>query len=159
MFAPSVLATAAHVLYKEEGDSSAFHDRIQIMRDPDIGSTELMEPATVIEVNTEYDVGLLSIPGEHRRIGMQSQPTAIPMRGETSGKSPTFGSCTLSPVSQLTGDPALFQAVSFTDHNVGVKMWAPVGPVLAYVHEISVMQCHRRIINRPNNGHKICSCG
>ena len=34
----------------------------------------------------------------------------------------------------------------------------PSGPVLVYVHEISVMEGHCRIINRPDDGPKSCSC-
>ena len=61
MIAPGVLATVAHVLYKEAGDSSSFQDSIRVMRDPEINTGHKMEEAKVIAVDVEYDIGLLRI--------------------------------------------------------------------------------------------------
>jgi S1-C subfamily serine protease len=61
MIAPGVLATVAHVLCKDAGDSTAFQETILVMRDPEISRGERMETATVIAVDAEYDIGLLKI--------------------------------------------------------------------------------------------------
>lgn len=61
MIAPGVLATAAHVLYQNEGDSSSFQDNILVMRDLEINTGQRMERAEVIDVDVEYDIGLLKI--------------------------------------------------------------------------------------------------
>jgi hypothetical protein len=42
IFVPGVLAAAAHVLYKEKGDSSSFQERMQVMRDPKININQRM---------------------------------------------------------------------------------------------------------------------
>jgi len=59
--APGVLATAAHVLHKDRGDSSSFQDSIQVIRDPEIIMRQEVEAARVIAVDVEYDIGLLKI--------------------------------------------------------------------------------------------------
>jgi S1-C subfamily serine protease len=61
MIAPGVLATVAHVLYQNAGDRTSFQDNIWVMRDPEINSGQKMEASTVIDADTEYDIGLLRI--------------------------------------------------------------------------------------------------
>jgi S1-C subfamily serine protease len=61
MIAPGVLATVAHILYKNEGDSTSFQNHIRVMRAPEIAENKKMETATVIAIDAEYDIGLLRI--------------------------------------------------------------------------------------------------
>jgi V8-like Glu-specific endopeptidase len=61
MIAPGVLATAAHVLYREKGDSSSFQDKISVVRDPEISPGQKMETVKVVAVDAEYDIGLLEM--------------------------------------------------------------------------------------------------
>jgi S1-C subfamily serine protease len=61
MIAPGVLATVAHVLYRNRGDMSSFQDSIRVMRVPDIGRQKQMEVATVVTIDAEYDIGVLRI--------------------------------------------------------------------------------------------------
>jgi S1-C subfamily serine protease len=61
MIAPGVLATAAHILYKNPGDSTSFQDSIWVLGDPEINTDKKMEPVGVVDVDAEYDIGLLRI--------------------------------------------------------------------------------------------------
>jgi S1-C subfamily serine protease len=61
MIAPGVLATVAHVLYRNKGDSTSFQDSIQTMRVPELGRAQQMETAIVMAIDAEYDIGLLKI--------------------------------------------------------------------------------------------------
>jgi hypothetical protein len=61
MIAPGVLVTAAHVLYREKGDSSSFQDNIGVIRDPEINTGQRLETAKAIAVDVECDIGILEI--------------------------------------------------------------------------------------------------
>jgi S1-C subfamily serine protease len=61
MIAPGILVTAAHVTYKNQGDSTSFQETIRVIRAPEIDGKQEMESTTVIAVDPEYDIGLLKI--------------------------------------------------------------------------------------------------
>lgn len=59
MIAPGVCATAAHVLHLDGDNTKALHQRIEIIRAPDIGTPMLV--ATLIAEDTERDLALIKI--------------------------------------------------------------------------------------------------
>jgi S1-C subfamily serine protease len=61
MIAPGILATAAHVTYKNRGDSEALQDAIRVIAASEIDGKQAMESATVVAIDAEYDIALLKI--------------------------------------------------------------------------------------------------
>lgn len=56
MIAPEIIATVAHVLYREE---NVFHDLVEVIRAPDIGMD--MESALPIMIDAKRDLALLRV--------------------------------------------------------------------------------------------------
>lgn len=76
MIAPGVVATAAHLVHTEGDVTKPLHERFEVVRAPEVGSTSIF--AILIGEDITRDVALLQIPGNPTSTGVRLAPDEIP---------------------------------------------------------------------------------
>ncbi|NBU70654.1 MAG: serine protease [Bacteroidetes bacterium] len=86
LIAPNLCLTAAHVLHQDGQKTAPIHNRIQVIRAPEVGKA--MHMAQLLGLDDALDLALLRL----EQPSLQNRPTRLPIQQDPSKIDPTIGS-------------------------------------------------------------------